>query len=150
MICRARSTASDHRGDGSDCVTDGALCGCGCRGAAIAFTNITSPTTTVISPVTARTPSAARVLNQFLFFDIFTSWVDSSPVRGRAPLPVSRSVSTGSSRTDARVLAHHAQTELHVEPRERGSPPPGGHFTGSPRGPCIRAETLLYVIKFSV
>src|SRR5687767_217450 len=77
MTCREPSTASDHRGDGSDCVADGALCGCGCSGAAPALTYITSPTMTAISPLSARTPSAARVLSQFLFFDILYLVVDA-------------------------------------------------------------------------
>ena len=72
MICRARPTASDHCGNGSTCVTDGALCGCGCRGVAVARMYGGSPTINASSPPTVRTMPAVQVLSRILFFDMFS------------------------------------------------------------------------------
>src|SRR5688572_30762141 len=60
-ICRARPTAAAHCGDGSDCTAEGAFCGSGCSGSAVAHRNAgNAPNATISATKAKRTMTKRR------------------------------------------------------------------------------------------
>src|SRR5262245_22121839 len=67
-ICRPRSTASAHLGDGADCVTDGTSRASGCSGVAVTLTYTQSPR--MAAGMRQTTPMISAIQNSVRRFDI--------------------------------------------------------------------------------